>query len=73
MYDLCSKNKGDDQPYGYCTADLHIRKTCLCDLYPLTPHFYIVKMGFFYIVKMGFTGVYIFIYFYSKTEILGTC
>ena len=26
--------------------------TCPCDLYPLTPHFYIVKLGF--------TGVYIF-------------
>ena len=29
-----------------------IRITCPCDLYPLTPHFYIVKLGF--------TGVYIF-------------
>ena len=28
-----------------------IRKTCPCDLYPLTPHIYIVKLGF--------TGVYI--------------
>ena len=32
-----------------------IRKTCLCDLNPLTPHFYIVKLGF--------TGVYIIFYF----------
>ena len=23
-----------------------IRITCPCDLYPLTPHFYIVKLGF---------------------------
>ena len=23
-----------------------IRKTCPCDLYPLTPHFYIVKLGY---------------------------
>ena len=28
-----------------------IMKTCPCDLYPLTHHFYIVKLGF--------TGVYI--------------
>ena len=27
-----------------------IRTTCPCDLYPLSPHFYIVKLGF--------TGVY---------------
>ena len=32
-----------------------IRKTCPCDSYPLTPHFYIVKMGF--------TGVYIIFLF----------
>ena len=32
-----------------------IRITCPCDLYPLTPHFYIVKMGF--------TGVNIFFLF----------
>ena len=24
----------------------NIRITCPCDLYPLTPHFYIVKLGF---------------------------
>ena len=35
------------------------RKTCQCDLYLLTPHFYIVKLGF--------TGVYTFSYFCSKT------
>ena len=32
-----------------------IRITCPCDLYPLTPHFYIVKLGF--------TGVYIMFLF----------
>ena len=32
-----------------------IRITCPCDLYPLTPHFYIVKWGF--------TGVYIIFFF----------
>ena len=37
---------------------LIIRKTCPCDLYPLTPQFYIVKLGF--------TVVYIFSYFRSK-------
>ena len=35
-----------------------IRKTCPCDLYPLTPHFYIVKLGF--------TGVYFFLIFALK-------
>ena len=36
-----------------------IRITCLCVLYPLTPHFYIVKLGF--------TGVYIgFLFFALK-------
>ena len=33
--------------------------TCPCGLYPLAPHFYIVKLGF--------TGVYIFSYICSKT------
>ena len=37
----------------------HIMQTCPCNVYPLTPHFYIVKLGF--------TGVYIFSYFCSKT------
>ena len=32
-----------------------IRKTCPCDLYPRTPHFYIVKLGL--------TRVYIFFLF----------
>ena len=32
-----------------------IRITCTCDSYPLTPHFYIVKLGF--------TGVYIIFLF----------
>ena len=31
-----------------------IRQTCLCDVDPLTPHFYIVKPGF--------TGVFILIF-----------
>ena len=34
---------------------LNIRKTCPYDLYPLTPHFCIVKLGF--------TGVYMFFIF----------
>ena len=42
----------------------YTRKICLCDLYPLTPHFYIVKLGF--------TGVYIFPCFSFKTYIMGT-
>ena len=36
----------------------HIRITRPCDLYPLTPHFYIVKLGC--------TGVYIFLIFALK-------
>ena len=49
------------------------RITCPCNEYPLTPHFYIVKMGF--------TGVYIFFLFllqnidygYRFTEAVLTC
>ena len=44
-----------------------IRITCPCVLYPRTPHFYIVKLGF--------TGVELytlFFYFCSKTYIEGT-
>ena len=37
--------------------------TCPYNVDPLTPHFYIVKLGF--------TGVYIFSYFCSKTYIVG--
>ena len=49
----------------YCGSDIlkafmfHIMKTCLCNEYTLTSHFYIVKLGF--------TGVYFFSYFCSKT------
>ena len=38
---------------------LFITKTSPCNEHPLTPHFYIVKLGF--------TRVYIFSYFCSKT------
>ena len=37
---------------------LHITKTSPCNENPLTPHFYIVKLGF--------TGVYIFLIFAPK-------
>ena len=37
------------------TVELNIKITCLCVLYPLTPHFYIVKLGF--------KGVYIIFLF----------
>ena len=40
------------------SPSIAIRKTRPCDLYPLTPHFYIVKLGF--------TGVYIFLIFAPK-------
>ena len=36
-----------------------IRITCLCNEHPLTPNFYIEKVGF--------TGVYIIFLFFSKT------
>ena len=36
------------------TQRLYIMKTCPCNVHPLTPHFYIVKLGF--------TGVYFFIF-----------
>ena len=41
-----------------------IRITCPCVLYPLTPHFYILKLGL-----QGYT---LFSYFCSKTCIVGT-
>ena len=50
------------QVRSQCWGD-SIRITCPCDLYPLAPHFYIVKLGF--------TGVYIFSYFCTKTAL--TC
>ena len=37
----------------------NIMQTCPCNVDPLTPHFYIVKLGC--------TGVFIFFYFCSKT------
>ena len=40
-------------------CSIGITKTSPCNEHPLTPHFYIVKLGF--------TGVYIFVYFCSKT------
>ena len=40
-------------------SSFDITKTSPCNEDPLTPHFYIVKLGF--------TGVYIFSYFCSKT------
>ena len=41
------------------SAGPHITKTSPCNEHPLTPHFYIVKLGF--------TGVCFFSYFCSKT------
>ena len=43
---------------------LSITKTSPCNEHPLTPNFYIVKLGF--------KGVYNFSYFCSKTSIVGT-
>ena len=41
-----------EKPTSVKDGESHIRITCPCDLYPLAPHFYIVKLGV--------TGVYIF-------------
>ena len=48
---MFNKEEESDQ-HLYC---LH-QDTCLCNVYPLTPHFYIVKLGF--------TGVYIIFLLY---------
>ena len=45
----CSKGR-----HGYCFFYV-IRKTCPCNVYPLEPHFYVVKLGF--------AGVYLFFLF----------
>ena len=50
--------------YEFPIPVFYIRITFPCDLYPRTPHFYIVKLGC--------TGVYIFHIFCSKTWIMGT-
>ena len=51
---------------GYCLPlTYYIKITCPCNEYPLTPHFYIVKLGF--------TWVYIFSsesYHFDNREIL---
>ena len=43
--------------------NIHITKTCPCNEHPLTPHFYIVKLGF--------TGVYIIFLFLLKNIYCG--
>ena len=45
--------------YGNNQRTENMMLTRLCDVDPLTPHFYIVKLGF--------TGVYIIFIFCSKT------
>ena len=42
----------------------HIMQTCLCNVYPLTPHLYIEKLGF--------TGVFI-IFLFLLIEAVLTC
>ena len=39
----------------------HIRKTCPCNVYPLIPHFYIVKLGY-----AGVDLIFFFFFFCSK-------
>ena len=40
---------------GFRSGQMHIRKTSPCNIYPLKPHFYIVKLGY--------VGVYLFFLF----------
>ena len=46
---------------------LYIMQTCPCNVYPLTPYFYIVKLGL-----TGALLIDLFSYFCSKTYIVGT-
>ena len=43
--------------YMFREGSLYITKTCLCNVYPLEPHFYIAKMGY--------AGVYLFFLFFA--------
>ena len=45
---------------GHVKPVVTIRITCPCDLYPLTPHFYTVKLGF--------TGYAFFLIFAQNTD-----
>ena len=36
----------DNHIYTWSTCSGYIRKTCLCKIYPLKPHFCIAKLGF---------------------------
>ena len=46
------------------TKMVNIRKTCLCNVYPLEPHFYIAKLGY-----AGGGGAYLSQYFCSKNRL----
>ena len=39
-------DKGINKQSSQCFTYLDITKTCLCNVDPLKPHFYIVKVGF---------------------------
>ena len=56
-------NEDSDQTAG-CAGWFGITKTCLYNVDPLKPHFYIIKRGF--------TGYTLFFLFLLKTEIVGT-
>ena len=49
--------------YMYAINVNDIRKTCPCNVYPLGPHFYFVKMGF--------AGVYLFFLFLLQNKDCG--
>ena len=61
LLDNCSSSN-----YRICRmySDRHITKTCLYNVDPLKPHFYIVKQGF--------TGVYIIFLIFAKNRDCGT-
>ena len=56
-FNVATFSERSAHPIGYVIFFI-FRKTSPCNEDPLTPHFYIVKLGF--------TGVFIFSYFCSK-------
>ena len=46
----------------FCSNATFIRKTCLCNVYPIVPQFYIVKLGY--------AGVYLFFLFLLQNRLL---
>ena len=64
IYTVCKASAGQGLTF---TSLGYITKTCLYNIDPLKPHFYIVKLGF-----GVYWGIHYFSYFCSKTQIVGT-